>query len=409
MKVAIISFEEALTCKTLRGVSTTTRYLRDQLFRVGVSADIVIYGKSKLNYPEGFSIARHCTNLSELSELKNTYDFVIYFTPGRSWEKYDEKDPNRYIDVLESVGLPFSFIYHSEEYRVHQPYRMNFLNHPDCKFLIFVADFSELYPEDLAIVPNYCVVMTAPVLNSLEYIKSSEKSNSIIMTSVWTNFKRNLEYFQLTSKFNDLGIKPYSAGAPNSNFYMNDICDLVISKIDLITSDTEMSDPTTVSKYRDYAAMMSRIKQELPYPYKRGEENKIPLVLGANIFDKQGRSWFDYGSYFPEDMHRILEDKKFHWNMSCYKIKSKAYIPRLETVTIEAFNEGCLPVLCEETTPDWIEGAFRFSKEDYADHIDELSMLSEEERCKRLGEFYYSLKANWFDGMYERLKEMMEV
>lgn len=410
MKVGIISFEEALTCKTLRGVSTTTRYLQEGLKSVGVESELIIYSKAKIiDYPSGFNIVNHCRNLEDLKELKNHYDFIVYYTPGRSWEKYDEKDPDRYIDVLDAVGIPFTTFYHSEEYRVHQPYRMNFLHHKDCKFLIFVSDFKEIYAEDLEIIPDYTVAMSMPMLKDINELISYQKSNSIIMTSVWTNFKRNLEYFELTSRFNELGIKPYSAGAPNSNFYMNDILDLVVSRIDLVYDENHMSSPDTIHKYRDYQSMMARLKQEFPYQYKKGEESSIPLVKGAYIYDKEGNSWYDYGAYFPEEMDSIMMDKKFHWNMSGYKIKSKAYSPRIETVTMEAFNRGCLPVLCKETTPEWIVGgAFRFSMKDYADHLEELRDLTEDQRIQRLRDFYELVQDNLYNGMYEAIRDRME-
>lgn len=411
MRVGIISFEESLTRRTLRGVSTATRYLKSNLENLGVTTDLIVYGRGKLSYPAGFDIVQQYKNPEELKGLKNIYDFIVYFTPGRSWEKYDEKDPHRYDRVLDAVGIPFTFIYHSEEYKEHQPYRMSFLHHKDCKFLTFVTDLRSIYEDDLKIVPRYTIMMALPPLNDINYITGLKKTNSIIMTSVWTNFKRNLEYFQLTSNFNELGIHPYSAGAPNSNYYMNDICDLVISRVEVHTKEGEFCDADTVSKYRDYQSMMTRINQDSPYEYKKGEESKIPLIIGATIYDKEGNSWYDYGSYFPEDMHGILEDKKFHWNMSGYKVSHKLFIPRLETVTLEAFNEGCLPVLCSETSPSWIEGtesAFRFSQKDYRNRLEELASLSESDRICRLTNFYETVKANLYDSMYEKFISMME-
>lgn len=410
MKVGIMSFEESLNSKTLRGVFTTTRYLQENLRGTGLEVDLLVYGNNKLEYPTGFDIVHHCRTLYDLSKLKEEYDFMIYFTPGRSWEKFDEKDPNKYVDVLEAVGLPFTTIYHSEEYKTHQPYRMNFIRHRDCKFITLITEgFKDIYEDDLKICNDYAVALMLPPLNSLRYILSKEKMNSIIMTSAWTNFKRNREYFELAGEFTRLDIKPYSAGAPSSNFYLNEIMDDVVDRIEI--SYNEYITPTELStaKYYDYALMISRLKQDVPYTKKNSKD--IPYVEGAIIHTKSGHCWYDYGAYYPEQMKSILEDKKFHWNMSCYKI-NKAYVPRLEIVTVEALNEGCLPIICKETTPDWVtdDSAIRLSKKDYAEHLDTLRDMSEEERISRISKFYDLVKTHLYDGVYESLKnKIMEV
>lgn len=408
MRIGIMSFEESLNNKTLRGVSTTTRYLQQDLINVGFEVDLLIYGKGKLDYPEGFDIAKHFHTLDELEYLRDYYDFMIYYTPGRSLERWDSKGIGKYQALLDTVDIPFTYIYHSEEYEKHQPYRHEFLNHPDCKFLVFVAEgFQELYADDLTIVDKYIVMNSFPPLNSLEYIKGAQKSESVIITSAWTNFKRNLEYFELVDKFLELGITPYSAGAPNSNFYVNDILDLLISQIDIVQDDAEI-DEKSLAKYRDYTRMMSRIGQDAPYT--KDEESNMRRVIGAYLYNKSGNKWFDYGYYYPEDMTEILRDKKFHWNISCYKVNHRNYFPRFETVTIEAFNEGCLPVICKETTPDWVpdDTAIRLSKSDYADHVDILANMSEEERISRIEKFYDLLKTRIYDTMFVKFRSLVE-
>lgn len=410
MKIGIISFEEALNSKTLRGVFTTTRYLQKDLQSTGLDVDLLVYGKNKLDYPKGFDIVRHCQSLEDLRELKNTYDFIIYFTPGRSWEKFDENDPDKYIDVIDAVGLPFTTIYHSEEYKTHQPYRMNFISHKDCKFITFITEgFKDIYEDDLKICNDYAVALMLPPLNPLSYILSKEKTDSVIITSAWTNFKRNMDYFELAGDFTGLGIKPYSAGAPSSNFYLNDIMDYLVDRVELSINPMLKADELSLSRYFDYATMMARLKQDVPYSKK--EKDSIPYVEGAIIHTKSGHCWYDYGAYYPEQMVSILEDKKFHWNMSCYKV-NKAYIPRLEIVTVEALNEGCLPVICRETTPDWItdDSAIRLSKKDYAEHIDILKDMPEDERKSRITKFYELVKSNLYDGVYDAIRDkIMEV
>lgn len=405
MRIGILSFEEALTSKTLRGVSTTTRYLQENLRATGLNVDLLVYGKGKLNYPLGFNIVSHYENLEELANIRDNYDFIIYYTPGRSLEKYDEKVPNKYCDVLDKIRLPFTFIYHSEEYVKHQPYRLNFINHPDCKFLTFIVEgFKDVYKDDLAMKPEYFVMSMRPPLNSLESILNRNKTNSVIITSVWTNFKRNLEYFQLVGKFLDLGITPYSAGSPASNFYMNDILDSLVSDIELIYDKEKKQDDRSLAKYRDYLSMLSYLKLDMPW--RKDEESKMPKVIGAYLHTKSGHKWYDYGAYYPEDMPAILADKKFHWNISCYKV-NKTYIPKFETVTLEAFNEGCLPVICKETTPEEVpeDSAIRLSKIDYAEHLDILSEMSDEERTRRLIKFYELLRDT---SMYENFKKTLE-
>ena len=409
MKVCILSFEESLGTKTLRGVFTTTKYLQDGLRSVGVDADLVVYGRNKLNYPDSFDIVKHCRTLEDLSELKQIYDFVIYFTPGRSWEKFDSSDPEKYSLVLEAVGLPFTTIYHSEEYKTHQPYRMNFIQDRNCKFLIFISDgFKDIYADDLMSCGGNCVTVSMlPQLKPIEDILNKDKKKSIILTSAWTNFKRNREYFELVSQFKSLGLEPYSAGAPASIYYLNEISDDIIKSIELDIDESTKGDELSRSRYFDYSIMMGRRSQGLPYDKKR---DTIPHIKGATIKTQDGGYWYDYGAYYPDEIETILADKMYHWNMSGYKI-NKTYVPRLEIVTLEALNEGCLPIICKETTPDWIpeDSAIVFSKKDYKDRLGELN-LSDEERSLRIKRFYDTVQENLYRGMYESLRDMiMEV
>lgn len=408
MKVGILSFEKELNSKTLRGITTTTRYLQMNLTNVGIESELIIYSKKACKYDsDSFNIKYNPHTLEDLENLHSEFDFIIYFTPGLSWEKFDKKDPDRYTDVINALDLPFTFIYHSEEYKAHQPYRVNFLSHPLCKFVIFIAeDLAEIYKEDLKICPYYTVAHVLPPVKPIEEILSNKKSNSICITSVWTNFKRNLEYFELVPKFEELGIKAYSAGAPASNYYVNDIVDYLIDDIEFITDDTKSADDHSMSKYKDYMIMYARMKKDSPYA-----NMEIPYIDGAIIHTKSGYHWTDYGFYYPEEIHSILEDKKFHWCMSCYKRDSYKYGNRLEVVTAEAFNEGCIPVICKEYAPlDLEDGVdcFIFSKYDYQNRVDELKDISESRRQEMLKNFYEKYKST-MDKWYTNLSKLIEM
>ena len=63
---------------------------------------------------------------------------------------------------------------------------------------------------------------------------------------------------------------------------------------------------------------------------------------------------------------------------------------------MEAFREGCLPIICKEFTPEWVgeDSAIRISKDNYTDIPKILGTMSDEERMKRLSKFYDLVNEN---------------
>lgn len=124
---------------------------------------------------------------------------------------------------------------------------------------------------------------------------------------------------------------------------------------------------------------------------------------------KNGGIVKDSGVYYPLQLPDLLNDKKYHWHMNYYK-KSTYFEPRLEVAMVEAFNEGCLPIVCKETTPEWVgeSSALRFSKFNYRERSYILASMSDEERLSRLKNFYHLLRQYVYEGPYIELKHMIQ-
>lgn len=406
--IGIVTFENELSGNTLRGVFTSAMYMKDNLEDYGFNVDMIVVGGNSVKYPSDWEIAHHCKNPYDYSLLRGKYDFILYQTPGRSIEKYDEKNPDKYIDYLDAINTPFAIEYHSEEYFDHQPYRLNFVRHKDCKFLIFVADgFDKIYTEDLSIVPDYLTVTMVPRMNTLQHIldkAKSKKYDSIISTSAWTTFKKTLEYFQLSKKLSDAGIMQSTAGAPASTFYTMNICDL-LEYVELDVDENKEVDEESKGKLRDFSSIMRLLKQDCPIKITEPK-----YINGAVLHTKDKTCIYDYGRYYPSELPNILENIKYHWDVSFYKVKNRKYCPRLQVVTLEAFNEGCLPVVCLETSPDWLDmdSAIRISKDNLDSVVDAIKGLSQEDVERRITSLYNLIDSYIYRDMYGKLYNKIE-
>ena len=339
LKLAIVTFHNGFGPGEVGGVSSAPIYLRDQLSEYFKEVDLISLRDNK-NYQS--PIASDVIYHSELSVL-DEYDFVIFSVPGLTYEKYNEATPNKYVDVLEHAKR-FTFIFNEENDRKMYKYHENFLHHPNLSFLTFnCPGMVESFSDYVRAVGDWEYVSFSPILPSKEEIleKAKVKKDKIMSTCRWTTSKRIYEYLSMSEEFVKRGIQVYAAGAHQSYWYNLKMAEL----------------PTD--------------------------------------------SYTDLGYFEPSQIPELLNDVKYHWNF-LFQIRSmglRTHKPRLEIATMEAIREGCLPVVCEEFTPDWLgkDSAIRLSKHDYTSIPDVLGNLSDEDRLDRISLLYDLVQANVID------------
>jgi len=335
-KVCICTFHNGFGPGEVGGASSAPIYLADQLRRYIKDVDLITLRDNK-NYKSPLAEAvEYHSNPSILSN----YDFVIFSSPGLTYEKYNEATPDKYIDVLNHTKK-FTFICHEENDRKLYPYHMNFLNHPNMTFVMFnCPGMADCFDDYIDICGDWEYVSFSPLLPPKEKIleKAKKKSNKIMSTCRWTTAKRIYEYLSMSDDFVKNGIEVYAAGSHQSYWY--------------------------------------NLKME-----------ELPT-----------ESYHDLGYFEPSQVPRLLEDVKYHWNFLFLmrNMGLRNHQPRVEIATMEAIREGCLPVLCQESTPDWLgfNSAIRVSKTNYKDLPDILGSLSEEERLERVSTLYDLVEEN---------------
>lgn len=331
LKLCVCTFHNGFSPSDICGVSSAPIYLADQLKRCFSNVDLITLRENKKYLSPFAKDVRYASDPAVLED----YDFVIFTVPGLSYEKYDENNPDKYIDVLNHAKR-FTFICNDENDRKIYPYYMNFLSHPNISFVTFNCPTmaTNTFTEYVDIVGDWDYVSFSPILPSKEEIlqKAKQKKDKIMSTCRWTTSKRIYEYLSLAQEFKEYGIDVYTAGAHSSYWY-----------------NLKM--------------------EELPTEF-----------------------YTDLGYFEPSNIPELLSDVKYHWNF-LFQLRSmgrKTHQPRIEIATLEALREGCLPIICEEFTPDWVgkDSALRISKNDYKSIPYLLSKLSDEERFDRISKFY---------------------
>ena len=95
-KIAVVTFHNGFAPNDIGGASSAPIYLANQLREYFDNVDLISLRATK-NY---FSpIAEEVEYRSDASVLED-YDFVIFSSPGLTYEKYDENTPDKYIDIL---------------------------------------------------------------------------------------------------------------------------------------------------------------------------------------------------------------------------------------------------------------------------------------------------------------------
>lgn len=335
-KIAIVTFHNSFSPNEIGGGTSAPIYFYEQMKRYYPNIDIITLRNNKNYHSPLASVVQYQEDPSVL----DNYDFVIFTAPGLTYEKYDEKDPNRYIDIL-NHAKKFAFMCHEENDRKLYPYHMNFLKHPNISFVLFnCPGMANCFQDYIELSGDYEYVNYSPVLPDKAEIleKAKNKQDKIMSTCRWTTAKRVYEYLSMTEEFISNGIEVHAAGAHQSYWY-------------------------------------NLRMEELPC-----------------------KDYIDHGYFEPSQVPELLSDVKYHWNF-LFLMKDmghRNHNPRLEVATMEAIREGCLPVLCEETTPEWLgyDSAIRLSKKNYTDIPQVLGNLSDDERLERISRLYDLVQEN---------------
>lgn len=330
IKIAITTFHNSFSPNEIGGASSAPIYLASQLRRYFDKVDLITLRDNK-NYIS--PIASEVVFHSDPSVLED-YDFIIFTGPGLTYEKYNADTPDRYLDVL-SHAKKFTFICNEENDRKLYPYYENFLNHSNMEFVTFnCPGMADTFSDYVDTCGDWDYVNFSPILPTKDIIllKANNKSKKIMSTCRWTTAKRVYEYLSMAEEFHKNGIEVYAAGAHQSYWY-----------------NLKM--------------------EELPTKY-----------------------YTDLGYFEPSQIPELLKDVMYHWNFLFLmrNMGLRNHQPRLEVATMEAIREGCLPVLCQESTPDWLyyDSAVRLSKNDYTQIPDILGNMSDDERLTRISKLY---------------------
>lgn len=426
MRIGLVSFHNIVDGATLRGTFTTLIYMKQHLEYMGFEVDLILISESDtVIQPNGYRFKYHIKNPLDCICLKNKYDFIIYQTPGISLERYDSDNPNKYIPYLENINTDFGIIYHSEVYdgepgsKPHQPYKSNFINNEHCKLLIFMSPgYEKLYSNDVNKIGNYVIATMCPMIKPKSYVLNKLRNKlktkrTVAMTAAWTTFKKQREYLCYSKLFNEANIDSYIYGSPSSTFYVLNVCNELVDKVELIESPdinyNKLDVFNRVNEFKRIANATTKGKTSNNFDtFKSVEDvNKNIIAEKLTMYDKGVT--INYGGYKPEDIPFILSNVVFLWAVVYYKISSKTWCPRLETNVFEALNEGCLPILCSTSSADYVQSgnsALLVDKkeESQIDLIKSLKYLTDDEIINRVSKLYDEVYYNVHIKMYGELK-----
>ena len=291
------------------GIFSAPFYLTSQLRRYFKNVDLISLS-SKEDYVSSIDTIR-CEKDPKVLE---DYDFVVFSTPGFVQENPDSVPRNKYIDILKHAKK-YTFVFNDEYDRSFYPFHQDFLSQDNLAFVTFnCPGMAEIFSDYLDFYNcEWEHIGLSPIMRSKSEIlrKATLKSNKIMSTSRWSDCKRIVEFLQLARDFNKSGLDVYTAGSHLSHFYN------------------------------------MRVDKEVP----------------------KDTPYTDLGEFEPSQLPEILKDVKYHWNFLFQKRRMglRTHMPRVELATLEALNEGCLPIVCSEFTPEWLgfDSAIRVSKDDY--------------------------------------------
>lgn len=358
MKVCICTFHNDQSEGKVGGITTGPFRMKSMLKRVDPSLDVDIVAITKQTKHSCDGVKFMWNDCSGLED----YDFIIFKTPGYQLEKYDEsKADTKYKWLLEDLNLPpFSFIVNEERDREVFPYYKKFCEHPNLKFVMFNSigmheDFPEMY-EHCGDYVEFNYAMFDKSLSEVLELASSKKDKIITSTARWVPRKRVQELAEISPKLVELGFRVKIYGASQSYFTSQKI---------LATNPT---------------------------------------------------FWENHGYYVPGDINEVLKDAQFHYNFVFLKRKTKNRVmrDRLEIATFEALMNGCLPVICSDTSPKWVDpdySAISIPSTQLNDLPSILNEISDEERLIRIKNFYelsYQNTIGNYEDIINKIKEVVK-
>lgn len=352
MKIAIATFHNNEAENVVGGITTGPFRMKSLLEKLDKDLDIeiVCLVKQVKTSCEG---VRYIQDMNELNE----YDFIIFKTPGHQLEKFNEDlAETRYDYILKGLKKPFSFIVNEERDREIFPYYLQFAKHPMMRFVMFNSiGMHEDFPDMYEYCEDYVEFNYAMFDSSLEEIleKAKNKTEKVVTsTARWVPRKRVLELTELAPRFVDNGFKVKVYGADQSYF---------------TTQKIIVSNP-----------------------------------------DK----WERCGYYRPAELPEVLKDAQYHYNFVFLKRKTKNRVmrDRIEIATFEALNEGCLPILCKDTTPNWVtdDSAIVIPSSELEELPDIIAGISDEERINRIRMFYNLSYENLIPNYQEIISKIKE-
>lgn len=308
----------------------------NDLRKLGATADLLFFADEKKGaswHPDFKRLSRRdCKTL-------NTYDFVIFSTPG---SMTDREEGAWWKPILEGLEIPFAVQIHDEDEKKYLPHRQIFFDRPQCKLLLPITMgiaeemVGNLNGRDLIVYPNFSV-LDAPD-PSIFY---DGKVDQVITTCRMTSRKRVVEFVQQSESLNNAGFA------------------------------VDVFGPASTWQYK------------------------------KQLDQLQNQYWTYRGPFRREDLSAIMGPAKFHYNV--VSLKRRRFIPRLEVATVEALEHGCCPILAKDSTPSWVtdDMAILVNPNDMNDLADRLTAVRD--KAPEMNSAFYNefLKVNNPDRLYQ--------
>lgn len=348
MKVAIVSFHPVGGNVTnVGGVSTAPFYMKEMLEGYMDPNEVDIISLAKINkklkqLPGIIYLDNYRKNPNVVSDL-NKYDYIIFNTPGYSYESKSLNDKeNRYGYLLDNLTTRYSFVINNEIDKSIFSHMDEFVNCSmyDGPMLNTPHGMQEQFSDLIKASDNYLEFNYFPKINALDNIlklandKFNQGTKVIGSTARWTPRKRVEDLVADGKLYHDHGIKVYVYGGTSNYFYTQKI---------------------------------------------------------MKAYDKN-KSYVEFkGEYDPSMLDEVMKPLMFHYNYVYLKRQTVHLNQRVELAPMEAFSRGVLPVLSEGTSPEWIgkAGAVRLNGDSDQHKIPEvISKIDKNDYLNRMESLY---------------------
>lgn len=229
--------------------------------------------------------------LSKAGEL-NAYDFVIFSTAGSG---NDKKIGPWWRPMLRRLQVPFAVQLHDEAEERLLPYREEFFKHDGCVLLMPITEQTTefLVPDFGSVGSIDSDILVYPGFKLGKQKFPGPRKKSVVTTCRLTSRKRIIELVSQNESLYRHGFSLDIHGADVNWYYIKSLKEL------------------------------------------------------ANNY------WTYHGTFNRDRLPEILSRATFHYN--AVLLKRGTFFPRVELSTYEAVSYGCCPILCKDTTPDWVD------------------------------------------------------